>query len=131
MGIKFNFFQLVVDNENISSQTSAKTEVVFPCQNNKHDLNRALMKRKFRDIFWNSTTLNSYVYQEDQQNLRMSTYRLPEILVCLVNVQQDIFKAENFKGTVGLSYDQIVINIPKPTNHLFIHVLWQANYFTG
>ena len=28
-----------------------------------------MMERKFGDIFGNSTTLNSYVYQEDQQNL--------------------------------------------------------------
>ena len=53
------------------------------------------MERKFGDIFWNSTTLNSYVYQEDQQNLRTSTHRLPEILIPLVNVQQDIVYAEN------------------------------------
>ena len=56
------------------------------------------MKRKFGDIFWNSTTLNSNVYLEDQQNLRTSTYRLPEILIRLVNVQQDIFYAENCKA---------------------------------
>ena len=88
----------MVDNESISSQLSTKTEVVFLCWNNKHDLNRALMKRKFGDIFWNSTTLNSYVYQEDQQNLRTSTHRLPEILIPLVNVQQDIVYAENCKA---------------------------------
>ena len=44
------------------------------------------MKREFGDIFWNSTTLYSYVYQEDQQNLTMSTYCSPEILIRLVNV---------------------------------------------
>ena len=44
------------------------------------------MKREFGNIFWNSTTLYSYVYQEDQQNLTMSTYCLPEILIRLVNV---------------------------------------------
>ena len=79
-----------MDNENITSQLSTKTEVVFHYWNNKHDLNRALMKRKFGDIFWNSTTLNWNAYQEDRQNLRMSTYRLPEIPIRLVNVQQDI-----------------------------------------
>ena len=56
------------------------------------------MKRKFGDIFWNSTTLNSNVYLEDQQNLRTSTYRLPEILIRLVNVQRDIVYAENCKA---------------------------------
>ena len=56
------------------------------------------MKRKFGDIFWNSTTLNSNVYLEDQQNLRTSTYRLPEILIRLVNVQQDNVYAENCKA---------------------------------
>ena len=45
------------------------------------------MKQKFGDIFWNLTTLNSYMYQEDQQNLTLSTYCLPEILIRLVNVQ--------------------------------------------
>ena len=44
------------------------------------------MKREFGDIFWNSTTLYSYVYQEDQQNLTMSTYYSPEILIRVVNV---------------------------------------------
>ena len=53
------------------------------------------MKQKFGDMFWNSTALNSYVYLEDQPNLRVSTYRLPEILIRLVNVQQDVFQTEN------------------------------------
>ena len=53
------------------------------------------MKQKFGDIFWNLITLNSYAHQEDQPNLRMSTYRLPEILIRLMNVQQDVFQAEN------------------------------------
>ena len=78
------------------------------------------MKRKFRHIFWNSNALNSYVCQEDQQNLRMLTYRLPEILIRIVNVQQDIFKAESVKGIVGLSYDQIIINIP-PTIYSYMY----------
>lgn len=55
------------------------------------------MKQKFGDIFWNLTTLNSYVYQEDQQNLTLSTYCFPEILIRLVNVQQDVFQAEDCK----------------------------------
>ena len=78
------------------------------------------MKRKFRHIFWNSNALNSYVCQEDQQNLRMLTYRLPEILIRIVNVQQDIFKAESVKGIVGLSYHQIIINIP-PTIYSYMY----------
>ena len=53
------------------------------------------MKQKFGDMFWNSTAHNSYVYQEDQPNLRVSTYRLFEILIRLVNVQQDVFQTEN------------------------------------
>ena len=53
------------------------------------------MKRKFGNIFGNSTTLQSHVYQEeDQQILRTSTYRFPEILIRLVSVQQDVFQAE-------------------------------------
>lgn len=55
------------------------------------------MKQKFGGIFWNLTTLNSYVYQEDQQNLTLLTYCLPEILVRLVNVQRDVFQAEDCK----------------------------------
>ena len=65
------------------------------------------MKQKFGDIFWNLTTLNSYVYQEDQQNLTLSTYCLPEILIRLVNVQQDVFHAGK-QSTFRVSYDREV-----------------------
>ena len=34
------------------------------------------------------------MYQEDQQILRMSTYRFPEILIRLVSAQQDVLQAE-------------------------------------
>ena len=32
-------------------------------------------------------------------------------------------------STVGLNYNHKVINIPKPTHRLFIHVLWQAKHY--
>ena len=43
---------------------------------------------------------------EDQQNLRMSTYRWPEILIRLVSVQQDVFHAGK-QSTFRVSYDRV------------------------
>ena len=72
------------------------------------------MKRKFGNIFGNSTTLHSHVYQEeDQQILRMSTYRSPKILIRLVSVQLDVSPAE--KQTI-----KKFVNTPRrtPRSHL-------------
>ena len=66
MGIQYN---LLVDNEDFFS-FKHKDRSSFSSL--KLDPNRALIKRKFGDIFWNSTALNSCLYQEDQQNLPMS-----------------------------------------------------------
>ena len=44
---------------------------------------------------------------EDQQNLRISTYRWPEILIRLVSVQQDVFHAGK-QSTFRVSYDREV-----------------------
>ena len=44
---------------------------------------------------------------EDQQNLRLSTYRWPEILIRLVSVQQDVFHAGK-QSTFRVSYDRVV-----------------------
>ena len=74
------------------------------------------MKRKFGNIFGNSTTLQSHVYQEeDQQILRTSTYRFPEILIRLVNVQQDVFQAE--RQTI-----EKFVNTPRRTPRLHLQV---------
>lgn len=82
---------LILDNESRDFLTS---EHKYKCNSILYDelsLNNSLMKREFGDIFGNSTMFNSHAYQVDVQNLRMSTYRVLEILIRLVNVQQDVF----------------------------------------
>ena len=63
------------------------------------------------DFIWpHLVIIRQKMYQwkiEDQQNLRMSTYRWPEILIRLVSGQQDVFHAGE-QSTVRLSYDREV-----------------------
>ena len=53
--------------------------------------------------------------EEDQQILRMSTYRSPEILTRLVSVQQDVSQAE--KQTI-----KKFVNTPRRTPRLHLQV---------
>ena len=111
-----------------SSRLSTKTDVVFPRWNNRLDPNRALIKRKFGDIFWNSTALNSYLYQEDQQNLPMSNNlpfaRDPDPS-CKCSAR--CLPGWKLQSTESLNYNQKFSNIRKPTHRLFIHLLNMAS----